>query len=119
MLFKCLNLICVDLQFSLFPFVSIHACLKAQVREKFLFVGNGSLLGARLLSFSKNLLREAERIALMMTNLELSNQPTFMNEFTAAMFLPHTDVSAFPQVMERLYRMKREIRSERMVEGQL
>jgi len=31
--------------------------------EKFLFVGNGSLLGARLLSFSKNLLREAERIA--------------------------------------------------------
>ena len=59
--------------------------------EKFIFVGNGSLLGARLLSFSKDLLKEAERIALMMTNLELSNHPTFMNEFMAAMFLPHTD----------------------------
>jgi len=84
--------------------------------EKFIFVGNGSLLGARLLSFSKNLLKEAERIALMMTNLELSNHPTFMNEFIAAMFLPHTDASAFPQVMERLHRMRREYRTERMVE---
>lgn len=70
--------------------------------EKFLFVGNGSLLGARLLSFSKDLLREAERIARMMTNLELSNHPTFMNEFIAAMFLPHTDIAAFPKATERL-----------------
>jgi uncharacterized 2Fe-2S/4Fe-4S cluster protein (DUF4445 family) len=87
--------------------------------EKFIFVGNGSLLGARLLSFSKNLLKETERIALMMTNLELSNHPTFMNEFIAAMFLPHTDSSAFAQVVERLYQMRKEYRSERMVEGQL
>jgi uncharacterized 2Fe-2S/4Fe-4S cluster protein (DUF4445 family) len=87
--------------------------------EKFIFVGNGSLLGARLLSFSKDLLKEAERIALMMTNLELSNHPTFMNEFVAAMFLPHTDVSAFPKVMDGLYRMRKGYRSERMVEGQL
>jgi hypothetical protein len=42
-----------------------------------------------------------------------------MNEFIAAMFLPHTDASAFPHVMERLYRTRREIRSERMVEGRL
>jgi uncharacterized 2Fe-2S/4Fe-4S cluster protein (DUF4445 family) len=73
--------------------------------EKFLFVGNGSLLGARLLSFSKDLLREAERIARMMTNLELSNHPTFMNEFIAAMFLPHTDIAAFPKATERLRRL--------------
>jgi uncharacterized 2Fe-2S/4Fe-4S cluster protein (DUF4445 family) len=87
--------------------------------DKFIFVGNGSLLGARLLSFSKNLLKETERIAMMMTNLELSNHPTFMNEYIAAMFLPHTDSSAFPQVVERLYQMRREYRPERMVEGQL
>jgi len=76
-------------------------------------------LGTRLRSFSKNLLKEAERIALMMTNLELSNHPTFMNEFIAAMFFPHTDTSAFPQVAERLCQMRREYRPERMVEGQL
>jgi len=87
--------------------------------EKFIFVGNGSLLGARLLSFSKNFLKEAERIALMMTNLELSNHLTFMNEFIAAMFLPHTDSSAFPQVMGRLYRMRKGYQPERGVEEQL
>jgi uncharacterized 2Fe-2S/4Fe-4S cluster protein (DUF4445 family) len=85
--------------------------------EKFIFVGNGSLLGARLLSFSKSLLKETERIASMMTNLELSNHPVFMSEFIAAMFLPHTDSSTFPQAMERIYRIRREIRPERMVEG--
>ena len=75
--------------------------------DKFIFVGNGSLLGTRLLSFSRNLLKEAERIALMMTNLELSNHPSFMNEFVAAMFLPHTDDLAFPLVTGRLHGMKK------------
>ena len=84
--------------------------------EKFIFVGNGSLLGARLLSFSRDLLRETERIARMMTNLELSNHPTFMNEFIAASFLPHTDSTAFPQTTERLYRIREGNRSERTVQ---
>jgi uncharacterized 2Fe-2S/4Fe-4S cluster protein (DUF4445 family) len=75
--------------------------------DKYLFVGNGSLLGARLLSFSKDLLRETERIAHMMTNLELSNNPSFMSEFVAAMFLPHTDASAFPQVTGRIHEYQR------------
>jgi uncharacterized 2Fe-2S/4Fe-4S cluster protein (DUF4445 family) len=75
--------------------------------RKFIFVGNGSLLGARLLSFSRDLLKEAERIALMMTNLELSNHAGYMDQFMAAMFLPHTDASAFPGVQKRL-RAKRE-----------
>jgi len=84
-----------------------------------MFVGNGSLLGARLLSFSKDLLKETERIARMMTNLELSNHPTFMDEFIAAMFLPHTDASAFPQVTETLRRMREGSHTERAVEGPL
>ena len=75
--------------------------------RKYLFVGNGSLLGARLLSFSKDLLRETERIAHMMTNLELSNNPSFMSEFVAAMFLPHTDTSAFPGISGRLNEYQR------------
>ena len=85
--------------------------------DKFIFVGNGSLLGARLLSFSKDLLRETERIALMMTNLELSNHPTFMNEFVAAMFLPHTETSTFPQTMARLHQMKEEVPSTKRSEA--
>jgi len=61
-------------------------------------------------------LKEAERIALMMTNLELSNHPTFMNEFIAAMFLPHTDSSAFPFVTERVRQMGKRERFEKRME---
>lgn len=74
--------------------------------ERFVFVGNGSLLGARLLSFSEKLLKEAERIARSMTNIELSNSPTFMDEFIAALFLPHTHAETFPNVMEQIKNRK-------------
>ena len=67
-------------------------------REKFIFIGNGSLLGARLISFSTDLLRESRKVAAMMTNLELSESADFMANYTAAMFLPHTDARLFPSV---------------------
>ncbi len=67
-------------------------------REKFIFIGNGSLLGARLISFSTSLLHESGKVAAMMTNLELSDSAEFMSNYTAAMFLPHTDSSLFPSV---------------------
>ncbi len=68
--------------------------------QKFTFVGNGSLLGARLVSFSKDMLKAAEQVALMMTNIELSDNQSFMDNYMAAMFLPHTDMTMFPE-MER------------------
>jgi len=65
--------------------------------EKFFILSETAPYWGRLLSFSKNLLKETERIAQMMTNLELSNHATFMSEFIAAMFLPHTEVSGLPR----------------------
>jgi len=38
------------------------------------------------------------KIARSMTNVELSNYTPFMNEFIAALFLPHTDMKLFPSV---------------------
>lgn len=70
--------------------------------ERFMFVGNGSLLGARLVSFSKDFMSEARRIARMMTNVELSGNVKFMDEFVAASFLPHTDHKAFSEVFREL-----------------
>lgn len=69
--------------------------------DKFTFVGNGSLLGARLVSFSKDMLKAAEQVALTMTNIELSDNQAFMDHYMAAMFLPHTDMIYFPE-MERM-----------------
>ncbi len=70
--------------------------------DRFVFVGNGSLLGARLTSFSRDLLDDARRVAQMMTNIELSESIDFMNNYIAALFLPHTNASEFPAVSKRL-----------------
>ena len=71
-------------------------------RERFQFVGNGSLLGATLLAFSRDLLEEERRVADMMTNFELSETPGFMDHYIAALFLPHTQEDYFPTITERL-----------------
>jgi hypothetical protein len=47
------------------------------------------------------MLKAAEQVALMMTNVELSDNQIFMDRYMAAMFLPHTDMTYFPE-MERL-----------------
>ena len=71
-------------------------------RAKFFFIGNGSLLGARLSSFSSELIEAGKRVARMVTNIELSENSDFMNHYIAAMFLPHTDASLFPETSRRL-----------------
>jgi uncharacterized 2Fe-2S/4Fe-4S cluster protein (DUF4445 family) len=71
-------------------------------RDRFHFVGNGSLQGATLLALSRELLSEERRVAGMMTNFELSETPGFMNHYTAALFLPHTQLELFPTVKERV-----------------
>ena len=70
--------------------------------DRFLFIGNGSLLGARLISFCNEMLDDGERIARMMTNVELSENSSFMDNYVAAMFLPHTHAEEFPGVTRRL-----------------
>jgi uncharacterized 2Fe-2S/4Fe-4S cluster protein (DUF4445 family) len=72
--------------------------------ERFLFIGNGSLLGARLISFCNEMLDDGERVCKMMTNIELSENPSFMDNYMAAMFLPHTNSSEFSGVSGRLAR---------------
>lgn len=75
-------------------------------REQYHFVGNGSLQGATLLAFSRELLEEERRVADMMTNFELSETPGYMNQYIAALFLPHTQLEYFPTVSDRLRGVK-------------
>ena len=65
---------------------------------KFKFLGNGSVTGARLLLLSKEKWKEADDIVKRLTYIELSADSSFYNEFTSAMFLPHTDIGLFPSV---------------------
>jgi len=80
-------------------------------RDRFIFIGNGSLLGARLTSFSTDILAQGERVAKMMTNFELSVSVDFMNNYTASLFLPHPNADEFPSVYKRLRKLKKVVRS--------
>jgi uncharacterized 2Fe-2S/4Fe-4S cluster protein (DUF4445 family) len=70
-------------------------------RDRYQFVGNASLLGATLLALSREMLAEERRVAEMMTNFELSEIPGYMNQYIAALFLPHTQAEYFPSLSER------------------
>ncbi len=71
-------------------------------KDRIRFIGNSSLAGARLALLSTHVFHRTEEIANRMTYIELSVHPEFMNEFIAALFLPHTDVELFPTVTESL-----------------
>jgi len=66
--------------------------------KKIKFVGNSSLMGARLALLSTHAFERTVKIASMMTNIELSTYLPFMDEYVAALFLPHTDRKLFPSV---------------------
>jgi uncharacterized 2Fe-2S/4Fe-4S cluster protein (DUF4445 family) len=68
--------------------------------ERFRFIGNSSLAGARIALLSNHGFEKAHEIAEKMTYFELSVNPDFMNEFVAALFLPHTNQQLFPSMME-------------------
>ena len=67
--------------------------------EKLRFVGNTSIVGAKVAGLSRERYLEAGRIADSMTYFELSTDPTFMEEFISACFFPHTNIEEFPSVM--------------------
>jgi len=64
---------------------------------RFVFLGNGSLLGAKLIAGSREVLRTARQTAETVTYLELSVNAGFMDHYTSALFFPHTDLSLFPR----------------------
>ena len=66
--------------------------------EKFHYIGNSSLTGAYSMLLSTAAEKKTYEVARNMTYLELSTVPTYMDEFVAACFLPHTDTTMFPSV---------------------
>ena len=71
-------------------------------RKKFEFIGNSSLTGAKFSLLSYDAMAKTREVARKMTYIELSVDPDFMNEYSASLFLPHTDIAAFPTVMKQL-----------------
>jgi len=66
--------------------------------EKIKFIGNSSLSGAKVALLSREALEVLEDIARKMTYIDLSSNNRFMDEYSSALFLPHTDLKQFPSV---------------------
>jgi uncharacterized 2Fe-2S/4Fe-4S cluster protein (DUF4445 family) len=67
-------------------------------RARFMFIGNSALAGSRQALLSYEAMRTANEIARKITYFELSVEPGYMDEYMAALFFPHTDLSKFPSL---------------------
>ena len=67
-------------------------------RSTFEFLGNTSLIGSTMLLHSKEFRLKQQELAKRITYIDLSTDPAYMEQYTAALFLPHTDGSLFPSV---------------------
>jgi uncharacterized 2Fe-2S/4Fe-4S cluster protein (DUF4445 family) len=70
-------------------------------RNKFTYLGNSSIAGAYMALLSDKHRREAGEICNRMTYIDFSSNNRYMDEFTSAMFLPHTNLSMFPSVVKQ------------------
>jgi uncharacterized 2Fe-2S/4Fe-4S cluster protein (DUF4445 family) len=70
-------------------------------RERFYYLGNASLMGAQISLVDHKRFRERNQVSRLMTNMELSENPQFMNHYMAALFLPHTNMALFPSARDK------------------
>jgi uncharacterized 2Fe-2S/4Fe-4S cluster protein (DUF4445 family) len=76
-------------------------------RNRFHYLGNSSLLGAYLILLSNKNMDFVNEIADRMTYIELNTEPSYMNEYTGALFFPHTEMDLFPSVRKLFSSSKR------------
>ncbi len=78
---------------------------------KIRYVGNGSMMGAKMSSLNNRIRRDVVEVTTKMTNFELSETSSYMDNYMSSLFLPHTEMEDFPRLNERL-RKRREIAKE-------
>ncbi len=69
--------------------------------ERIRFVGNTSLIGAKMALLSTEAYERCFKIAKSATYYDLITYPDYYEEFMSAKFLPHTNLSLFPTVATR------------------
>jgi len=74
---------------------------------KIKYMGNGSLLGARMSSLTNRIRKDVIEVMKKMTNFELSETPSYMDHYVASLFLPHTDMNLFPRLQNRIEARKK------------
>ncbi|MBF0360676.1 MAG: DUF4445 domain-containing protein [Oligoflexia bacterium] len=67
-------------------------------REKYSYIGNSSLQGSAMILLSKEMREKQKKLTNKMTYIDLSSMPSYMNHYSAALFLPHTNFDLFPSL---------------------
>jgi uncharacterized 2Fe-2S/4Fe-4S cluster protein (DUF4445 family) len=71
-------------------------------KEKFHFIGNGSLKGALMALTSEEKKKDAQNISSKTTYVDLSSNKTFSAEYMDALYLSHKDMTRFPSIDKRI-----------------
>jgi uncharacterized 2Fe-2S/4Fe-4S cluster protein (DUF4445 family) len=71
-------------------------------RTRFTYTGNSSIAGAYMALLSSTYRQETAQISNAMTYIDFSSNSRYMDEFTSALFLPHTDLDMFPNVTSKV-----------------
>jgi uncharacterized 2Fe-2S/4Fe-4S cluster protein (DUF4445 family) len=70
--------------------------------NKFEYLGNSSISGAYLALVSEEVRNELLNLSRAMTYIDFSSSNLFYDEYIQALFLPHTNMRAFPSVVKKL-----------------
>ena len=70
--------------------------------ERFHYIGNSALTGAFIALLTAAGREQLATIAGRMTYVDLSSDHRYMDSYLGAMFLPHTDISLFPTVAQKM-----------------
>ena len=95
-------------------FVDLEKCMVIGLlpeidHEKVTFIGNGSMLGARMSSLTNRIRKDVGDTLARMTSFEFSETVSYMDNYIAALFLPHTDLNLFPKLKSRLEERKKNL----------
>jgi uncharacterized 2Fe-2S/4Fe-4S cluster protein (DUF4445 family) len=74
---------------------------------KVTYIGNGSLMGCKMSALTNRIRYDVVEVTKRMTNFELSETHSYMDNYIAALFLPHTDLNHFPKLNARLAARKK------------
>lgn len=71
-------------------------------RNKYYYLGNTSFYGTYLILLSDKNKDLVDKASGKMTYIELNTEPDYMNEYSASLFLPHTNTGLFPTINNML-----------------
>jgi len=66
--------------------------------DRIRFIGNSAVAGTKAVMLDHEMFKQVYEIRDRIAYQELMVDPAYMEKFTSACFLPHTDVSRFPSV---------------------